>query len=170
MKHIFISYAKEDLAVASMVAGALERAKFPVWLDQDIPPGKTWDETIGRALDGAACVIVLWSKQSVGSRWVREEAERAASRSCLIPVFIEQVAPPFGFGLIQAADLSGWRGDERAPTFTKLLSAVTALMKPAQGAPESAADGTPLPIPEHRVARRVSLNGNRAPNIRIPAS
>src|SRR5512146_3199851 len=106
MSDVFISYAKEDAAAARMVADALQRADFSVWWDHRIPPGKTWDEVIGRAIDNAACVVVLWSRTSVQSRYVREEAERDVSRQCLIPALVEKVDPPFGFARIQAADLS----------------------------------------------------------------
>jgi hypothetical protein len=127
--NVFISYANEDAASAEMLADALQRAGFSIWWDRYIPPGKTWDEVIGRALDTAGCVIVLWSGTSVQSRWVREEAERAASRSCLIPALIEKVEPPLGFGRIQAADLSQWRGDERDPRFANLVRAISDLVR-----------------------------------------
>ena len=139
MNNVFISYAREDAEAARMVADALEKAKLSVWWDRRIPPGKTWDEAIGRALDAAACVIVLWSRTSVESRYVREEAVRAASRNCLIPVLLEEVVPPFGFGLIQAADLSGWRGDEHDPKFAELLAGVSALMETRGLGPEEPA-------------------------------
>ncbi|MBZ5586195.1 MAG: TIR domain-containing protein [Acidobacteriia bacterium] len=129
LTNVFISYANEDAASAEMLADALQRAGFSIWWDRQIPPGKTWDEVIGRALDTAGCVIVLWSGTSVQSRWVREEAERAASRSCLIPALIEKVEPPLGFGRIQAADLSQWRGDEREPKFANLVRAISDLVR-----------------------------------------
>jgi len=131
MSSVFISYAKEDAATARRLAEALQKAGFAVWWDRHIPPGKTWDDVIGRALNSAACVIVLWSGTSVGSRWVREEAERAASRNCLIPVLIEKVEPPFGFARIQAADLSEWHGEEDRAEFKELAAAVADLVQTA---------------------------------------
>ena len=125
MSDVFISYAREDLATAQILADALEKAGFSVSWDRHIPPGKTWDDVIGRALDDAACVIVLWSKMSVMSRWVREEADRAFSRGCLIPALVEKVDPPFGFGRIQLADLSRWQGDEHESEFAGLLAEVS---------------------------------------------
>ncbi len=139
MSSVFISYAEEDAAFARMVADALQRAGFSVWWDRQIPPGKTWDDAIGRALDDAGCVIVLWSGASVKSRWVREEAERAASRNCLVPVFIEKVEPPFGFGRIQAADLSHWRGGGRDSAFSGLVQAVSGLVGVARNQPAARA-------------------------------
>ena len=131
MSHVFISYAREDAVSARRVAEALERAGFSVWWDRQIPPGRSWDDVIGRALDAAVCVVVLWSGVSVVSRWVREEAEKAANRNCLIPVLLERVNPPFGFGRIQAADLSGWAGDEKAPELAALRMAVSDLVREA---------------------------------------
>lgn len=155
MSNVFISYAKEDAAVARMLADALQRADFSVWWDRLIPPGKTWDDVIGRALDAAACVIVLWSGTSVQSRWVREEAERVASRGCLIPVLVEKVDPPFGFGRIQAADLSGWRGDEHDSEFTDLLAAVSDLVKTTASkmVPDQPVEAPVKPAPLHRKIR-----------------
>ncbi len=128
MNQVFVSYAKEDSSIAEKLAKALQHAGYSVWWDRHIPPGKTWDEVIGRALDSATCVVVLWSRRSVESRWVREEAEKGASRGCLIPALVEKVEPPFGFGRIQAANLSGWSGDESDPEFTDLLQAVSDLV------------------------------------------
>ena len=122
---IFVSYAREDEGAARTMVAALENAGLRVWWDREIPPGKTWDEVIGRALDTASCVLVLWSRNSVQSRWVREEADRAASRGRLIPVLIEKVDQPFGFGRIQAADLTGWRGDASHPGFSALVRAIS---------------------------------------------
>ena len=53
MSNVFISYAKEDAATARMLSDALQRAGFSVWWDRHIPPGKTWDDVIGRSLDAA---------------------------------------------------------------------------------------------------------------------
>ena len=150
MSNVFISYAKEDAAAARMLADALQKAEFSVWWDRLIPPGRTWDDVIGRALDTAACVVVLWSRASIQSRWVREEAEKAASRGCLIPVLVDKVDPPFGFGRIQAADLSGWRGDEHDPRFADLLRAVSDLVQttPDRSAADQPVSQSVKPAPE----------------------
>jgi hypothetical protein len=71
---IFISYSKSDRAKARVLAKALESEGWSVWWDPKIPPGKTFDEVIEQALDAARCVMVLWSKKSVSSDWVKTEA------------------------------------------------------------------------------------------------
>jgi len=78
MSSIFISYASEDRERARILAQALEQRGWPVWWDREIPLGKAFDEVIEENLARAQCVLVLWSKASVGSRWVRAEASAAA--------------------------------------------------------------------------------------------
>jgi hypothetical protein len=133
LSNVFISYAKKDEEVARVLSDSLQRAGFSVWWDRYIPPGQTWDNVIGSSLEAADCVLVLWSSNSVASRWVREEADRGARRGCLIPVLIEKVEPPFGFGRIESADLCTWHGDEHDPEFTNLRAAVSDLVRAAGG-------------------------------------
>lgn len=106
--------------------------------------GEHFDEVIEEALRDAKCVIVLWSKQSVNSRYVRDEATYALNREKLIPVAIEDVDSPFRFAGLQTAQLHCWDGSDAFPGFLKLVddirskigfpSAVTAEEKPACGA------------------------------------
>jgi hypothetical protein len=77
MSDIFISYASDDRPRAETFAHTLEGRGWSTFWDRTIPIGKTWRETIGRELNGARCVIVLWSKTSIQSSWVQEEADDA---------------------------------------------------------------------------------------------
>ena len=76
MVDIFISYAKEDRSRIASLAKALEDQGWSVFWDRTISAGKTWRQVIGNALESARSVIVAWSKTSVNSRWVQEEADR----------------------------------------------------------------------------------------------
>jgi TIR domain len=78
---------------------------------------------IEEALDSAKCVVVLWSKQSISSDWVKDEAEEGNRRGILVPVSIEEVKAPLGFRRLQTANLVGWKGDEDHPEFGEVLSA-----------------------------------------------
>ena len=108
---IFVSYSKEDAARVQVFVAAMEREGWKVFWDQDILPGEVWESYIGVHLDAAPVVIAVWSEQSVKSRYVRSEVNRAYRRNVLIPVFIDAVEPPFGLDHIQAADLVGWLAD-----------------------------------------------------------
>ena len=117
MSDIFISYASADRETAHKFADALEGLGWSVWWDREIPPGKTFDQVIEEELNSARCVVVLWSKESVRSRWVRTEASAALDRECLVPALIDTVAIPLEFKRIQAATLTDWDGDTAHPDF-----------------------------------------------------
>jgi hypothetical protein len=110
------------------LAEALKVKGWTVFWDRTIPPGKMFDQVIGEALRAARCVVVLWSKASVESRWVREEAEDAAQRDVLIPALIEDVPPPLGFRRLQAARLVGWPVSHDANEFDQLTESIAAIL------------------------------------------
>jgi flagellar biosynthesis GTPase FlhF len=125
MSDIFISYASEDRSRAQILAQVLEKLGWSVWWDRAIPAGRTFAEVIEEALANARCIIVLWSRISIKKEWVREEAEEGKKRRILIPVLIDQVDPPMGFRLIQAADLIEWEGVIGAAGFNRLVEDIT---------------------------------------------
>ncbi len=121
MADIFISYANEDRESAARVARMIESAGWRVWWDRRIPAGRSWRQVLEDALRDMRCMVVLWSKNSVESPWVAEEAEEARRLGkTIVPVLIEAVEPPIGFRAIQAADLTKWNGsaeDQAAQLF-----------------------------------------------------
>lgn len=127
---IFLSYARKDEERAEALARALSAQGWSVSWDRTVPPGLTWDGYIGEHLDDARCVVVAWSRASVESRWVREEAREGLERDVLVPVLFEEVRPPFGFRGIQAAALTGWDGAGTASAFQQLVSAISRQLGP----------------------------------------
>ena len=128
MSDIFISYAREDQQRAEMLAQLLGGRGWSIFWDRTIPIGKTWRETIGSELDDACCIIVLWSKISIKSAWVQDEADEAKRRGVLVPILIENVQPPMGFRGIQAAHLENWDGTESTQAFGRLIADLAALI------------------------------------------
>jgi hypothetical protein len=125
MPDVFLSYASQDRETARALAAALGDRGWSVFWDRTIPPGREFDVVIGEALQAARCVVVLWSTASVGSRWVKEEAEDAATRNILVPAVLDDVSPPLGFRRLQAARLAGWPADTRAThEFEQLLTSI----------------------------------------------
>lgn len=108
MTDVFVSYKHEDRHYASAIVDMLEREGFLVWWDERITPRTEWDTAIDRAIESAACVLVLWSERSVGSKWVKTEAHFASDRGRLVPIKIEPCELPLAFVLNQHLDLSGW--------------------------------------------------------------
>ena len=128
--HIFLSYATADRPMAKALAAALSEHGFNVWWDRTIPPGKSFDEVIEQALDSARCVMVLWTKSSTASNWVRAEAAEGLRRQILVPVVMEDVRIPLEFRRIQAANLADWQPAADHPGFASLLSSVADVVGP----------------------------------------
>jgi hypothetical protein len=121
---IFISYKSTDRTRIWPLARALRAQKWDVWWDRDLLAGDSWDKTIEAALTKARCVIVAWSSLSVESDWVKEEARLASGLGKLIPILLDYVTPPFGFGGFQAEDLSEWLGNPDEAAFQRLCAAI----------------------------------------------
>jgi len=129
MADIFISYANEDRETAGQLARALESAGFSVWWDRRIPAGRSWRSVLEEALQGMRCLIVLWSKNSIKSPWVIEEAEEARRlEKLMFPVLLHKIDPPVGFRAIQAANLVDWDGAGDAPVVELLVADLKALL------------------------------------------
>ena len=111
MPDIFLSYNREDHVTARRFAEVFEAQGFNVWWDATLRSGEAYDEVTEKALREAKAVVVLWSKRSVVSRWVRSEATVADRNKTLVPVMIEPCERPIMFELTQTADLSHWAGD-----------------------------------------------------------
>ena len=73
-------------------------------------------------------MLVVWTENSVSSEWVLEEAETGKRKRILIPVLLDDVEPPFGFGNIQAANLTAWNGDSSSPSFTHLVADIATIL------------------------------------------
>ena len=120
---VFISYSHEDRAFARKFAELLTRRGYSVFWDRQIVPGTHWDEAIEQKLKEAQCVIVLWSKHSANSEWVKTEAGEAADRSVLLPVLIRKTELPLRFKSRQTANLIDWQGNEEDPELQVILDA-----------------------------------------------
>jgi TIR domain len=96
-------------------------------LGRTIPAGKTWWEVIGGEIQSCRSVVVIWTENSIKSNWVYEEADTGKRKRILIPVLFDKVEPPFGFGGIQAANLTAWDGDNSSPTFSHLIADIAAI-------------------------------------------
>lgn len=135
MTDVFISYKKEDVARVEPIARALANAGYEVWWDHRIPPGRTYREVIGAALQDAKCVIVVWSSLSANAQWVLDEADEGKKRNVLLPLLIDDVEIPYGFRQIEAARLVGWSGDTSDHEWQGVLSAIQHYVGRAPGGP-----------------------------------
>ncbi len=108
MAQVFLSYQKRDRALAERVSEALRARGISVWWDQDVTPRESWDRILEREIMAAAFVLVLWTKHSVESEWVRIEAHYAA-RECkpgkLVQARVGDCDIPLAYRLIQYVEL-----------------------------------------------------------------
>ncbi len=74
MADIFVSYATEDRERVGPLVEVLEAEGWSIFWDREIPPGRSWDDVIQETLDEARCVVAVWTRHSVESRWVKIEA------------------------------------------------------------------------------------------------
>ena len=126
MADVFVSYKAEDRKRIRPLVEALQAEGYTVWWDEQIGGGATWRHEIETELNTAKCVIVVWSKRSVGPEgtFVQDEATRAQQRHVYIPVTIDKVHLPLGFGETQALPLAGWHGNRNDSHYQAVLDAV----------------------------------------------
>lgn len=121
MSSIFLSYAHADRKIAHTYAQAFRHVGFDVWWDDTLRAGDSYDEVIEAKLRSAGAVVVLWSRCSVVSRWVRAEATLADRNKTLVPALIEPCTRPIMFELTQTTDLSHWRGNQADPVWSSFV-------------------------------------------------
>jgi len=136
MANIFLSYDRGDQARARPVAALLERAGHSVWWDRQIKGGGEFGAEIEAALDASDKIIVLWSRQSVKSPWVRDEAAVGRDTGRLVPVTIDGTPAPLGFRQFHTIDISKWRGRRRSAHIEDLYDAL-GTTTPSATAPRS---------------------------------
>jgi TolB-like protein len=121
---VFLSYARADERKASRLAETLGAAGLDVWWDAMIEGGAVFAKSIEAALTSCDAVIVCWSRTSVESDWVRDEAAKGRDLRKLVPVSLDGTAPPLGFGQYHSIDLSRWRGASDGAEIAALVRAV----------------------------------------------
>jgi serine/threonine-protein kinase len=146
MSDVFVSYKAEDRARVRPLVQALQEDGYSVWWDAQIGGGSAWRQAIETELDSAKCVVVVWSKRSAGieGTFVHDEATRAQQRRVYVPILIDKVRVPLGFGETQVLPLTSWRGDRSDPRYSAVRSAVDRIARGGGTAPPDRAGPLPL--------------------------
>lgn len=126
MVDVFVSYARLDYARVAPFVAALEAEGWSVWWDPEISPGEEFDALIADALERARSVVVVWTPNSVGSRWVRGEARDASDRGVLVPVRFGNAKLPIDFRAVHTIDLDDWDEDSEGESFQRIRQALAA--------------------------------------------
>ena len=124
---IFVSYSRVDQARALPIIKLLQQAGFNTWWDGLLEGGERFSHATEDALNRAKAVVVLWSKTSVQSHWVHDEATRGRDRGTLVPLSLDGTEPPLGFGQFQVIDLSRAKMVAKDDSIQRMLRKVEAL-------------------------------------------
>lgn len=157
MTHVFVSYSRHDQEKVHEIVSTLEKSGLDVWWDKKIPVGEDYRAYIDKKLSEAVAICVVWSKNSVASRWVAEEAEEGVKRGNLIPIIIDDIEAPRGFRSFQSINIYGDFNDEY-----KLIDSIRKIVKsPKSDKPPGilhyASDATHIDVFNGHLAKRRTL-------------
>jgi adenylate cyclase len=135
---VFLSYSREDAPAAKQLAECIGRAGHQVWWDRQIEGGSRFTAEIDRELKAADAVVVIWTKSSIESPWVQDEAAEGRDSGRLVPVLVGADKPPLGFRQFQSIDFGSWDGECEPPALEALVRALA--QKGGNGKAAPAAD------------------------------
>jgi adenylate cyclase len=131
---IFVSYSRADKERVAPLVKALEAQGWSIWWDPQIAPGAEFDDLISRELEQARALVVVWTPNSVDSRWVRGEARDAADRGILVPVRFDNARLPIDFRALHTTDVDAWKDDPGNAAFVALRKALESMLGPPKQA------------------------------------
>ncbi len=139
MADIFVSYSRVDRDRVRLIVSQFESAGFSVWWDRDLQGGAVFARKIEAEIHDSKIVVVVWTRTSVTSQWVADEAELGHRHAKLFPVLLDDIEPPIGFRQIQTIAARDF-GGELSEEFRGHLAEIVALrIKQSQDDVSSAA-------------------------------
>jgi TolB-like protein/Tfp pilus assembly protein PilF len=147
-----MSYARVDCHRVAALAKALSDYGYEVWWDALMEGGAAYAERIEAQLASADAVLAVWSKESVKSDWVRDEAGQGRDSHKLVAVTLDGTHPPIGFGQYHVVDLSSWKGAIASEEFRAISSGIAAVSRHDRGVP-------PKPMQNRSFSRRTAVLG-----------
>jgi hypothetical protein len=77
-RHLFISYASADQAIALEVCALLEARGVSCWIaPRDVAPGSKWDESILDAIESASAFLLVLTTAANETSYVSNEVNEA---------------------------------------------------------------------------------------------
>jgi len=136
MADVFISYAREDEALAKRLCKSLGVEGNSVWMDERLNLGEEWRETLYREVRASLCLVGLWTSHSVDTRgffrgsgktsWVELEHEWAGADR-IVGVTANGGVAPGVYKTLQTGCLDGWVAGQWHPDFQRLLARIKSL-------------------------------------------
>ena len=112
MKHVYISYSRENNDFVDLIEADLIERDHPTWRDtSSIEGGENWDNAIKVALSDAYAMLVVLSNKSTVSEWVKHEIGIAQKEQLpIITLQLESCEMPGALGDTDTIDFSKIRG------------------------------------------------------------
>jgi hypothetical protein len=152
---IFIDHVHADRDRIRPLIAAIEARGYPVWMDEYVGSGVSWEREIERVIASAACVVVVLTANSQDNPSLLVDAARAGVAGKLLPVRLDPVPLPVQLANAQALDLTDWDGQAAHPALSRLLAAIERVA------------GPPAQSPDHRTSHKEAAPP-RTRRIRIP--
>jgi len=90
MADVFISYARQDADAATKLAAELVSHGYSVWWDSNLIGADDFRKVIESELMAAAVCLVIWSRNSIESKFVKDEADVALRYNKLIATHVNE--------------------------------------------------------------------------------
>jgi hypothetical protein len=138
-KEVFLSHSSRNKAKAAEIATTLRNHGVPVWYSPtNIRSAQQWQDEIGKALRRCDWFVVLLSKDSVASKWVRRELSYALGHSQydghILPIRLDDCDPEelsWTLDIFQRVELNG----ESQKAYADILNTWGLGFDPAKGPP-----------------------------------
>src|SRR3984957_16889041 len=132
---VFVSYASPDAAVAGALVEALEQHGIACWIaPRDVKAGALYADAIVRAISGAKALVLVLSKDAIGSSHVGKEIERASSKKRPI-ITLRIDSAPLTPALEYFLSESQWIEARAEKKETAYASLIDAIREPERAAP-----------------------------------
>jgi hypothetical protein len=153
---VFVSYKREERPLAEVVTRALVAAGFTTVSDLNLETGSHFGAAIDQMIRRARLVVVLWTRASVGSKWVTDEARFANETKKYLGVMLEQADLPVDLRYVQYEDLAGTAIE---PAASRIVAAVSTRLGGAAGSADAAQRATKLVNDEFTLFQNVEKIG-----------
>lgn len=139
MVDVFFSYSREERAKITPMLEALKAEGLDVWSDSKMNLTANIIREINNKLAEAKCILVAWSRLSIQSDWVLDEAYEGFERRCLAAIKIDDVRIPVPFARIETLDLRNWSSNLRDPDWRRLVESIRGICQsePAPAPPDA---------------------------------
>ena len=114
---VFISYKREEHHLVQQLAAALEDAGYSHVSDGNLENGQHFPTAIAKMINSARLVVVLWTRKSVQSHWVIDEANLAQKLDVYFGVLVEEADLPLGLAGVQVENISDQVYSEASPQY-----------------------------------------------------